>query len=402
MIRVFAIACSLFLCAVITQAAEPVHQFELQAGDSTREDCPVWIALPEMLRGSKHLQLTNKSNNQSVPSQLSEDGRQLVFILDQKLPPGEPRHYELSTKTTSTDKEGTKCLIEDGTISLAIGERAILTYHTEIAEPPPGISPLLNRSGHIHPFLTPAGKTVTDEYPSDHLHQHAIFAAWTKTFFEGERVDFWNQLAGTGTVGHRELLESTSGPVFASFKVRLVHRVLKAAPRDVLDETWRVRLYKIQHLHTFDIESIQTCVAKTPLTIAEYHYGGFAYRGSAEWIKNNQHHIITNETEDRKIGNHTKPNWTAVYGPVGGDLCGAAMFSHPSNFRSPQPVRLHPSMPYFVYSPAVLGEFDLSPGKPYVTNNRYISFDGKPDKKQLDLAWEAYSSPPKVKWTASQ
>lgn len=399
MIRIFTIACSLILCTASTKAAQPAHHFELQAGDAARENCPIWIALPENLRDAKHLQLTNKSNNQSVPSQLSEDGKQLVFILDQKLASGESRSYDISINSAPPKGEGTKCLIKDGTISLVIGERTILTYHTTVAEPPPGISPLLNRSGHIHPFITPGGKVVTDEYPSDHLHQHAIFAAWTKTFFEGERVDFWNQLAGTGTVGHREVLESTSGPVFASFKVRLVHRVLKDNPRDVLDETWTVRLYNIRDLHIFDIESVQTCVAKTPLTIAEYHYGGFAYRGSAEWIKNDQHHIITNETEDREVGNHTKPNWTAVYGPVSGDLCGAAMFSHPSNFRSPQPVRLHPSMPYFVYSPAVLGEFDLKPGKPYETRNRYVSFDEKPDAKQLNLAWEAYSSPPEVKWT---
>ncbi|QDT35347.1 DUF6807 domain-containing protein [Thalassoglobus polymorphus] len=387
--------------------AEEVFQFAVQAEQVARKDSPIWVDLPKALQNVEgDLVLRQAAGGGQVVSQKSEDGKRLVFIPKEEIPATQGRLYQIQVvpKSDSTPADSTfavRCIKDDKTVSLALGDQKILTYNTAVLEPPAGTSELYRRSGFIHPFVTPQGKVVTDGFPSDHLHQHGIFAAWTKTFFEGEGVNFWDQLGGTGTVGHREILETTSGDVFASFKVRLAHVLTKGEPRDVLDEVWTVRLYNLPKMHQFDIESVQTCVAKTPLTIAEYHYGGFAYRGSAEWIKNDQHHIITNETDDREVGNHTKPNWVGVYGPVQGDLCGAAMFSHPTNFRSPQPVRLHPSMPYFVYSPAVLGEFELAPGKPFAAKYRYLSYDGKPDAKRLDSAWKNYSSAPKIQWVTA-
>ncbi len=401
MSRIF-IACILLTAITGMVQAEDVFQFAVQAGNVTREEAPIWVDLPKnLLHVDGRLALQQAASGDDVASQLSEGGKRLVFIPNEPIPASQSRLYQLTIASNAESTQHVKCTEDEKSISLALGDKKILTYNTAIIEPPAGTSELYRRSGHIHPFVTPNGKIVTDGFPSDHLHQHAIFAAWTKTFFEGERVDFWNQLAGTGTVGHREILEMTSGNVYASFKVRLAHVLTKGEPRDVLNETWTVRLYNLPKLHQFDIESTQTCVAKTPLTIAEYHYGGFAYRGSAEWIKNDQHHIITNETDDRKVGNHTKPNWVGIYGPVQGELCGAAMFSHPTNFRSPQPTRLHPSMPYFVYSPAVLGEFDLAPGKPFTSKYRYVSYDGKPDAKVLDSAWKNYSSAPKIQWVTA-
>mgnify|MGYP002879245777 FL=1 len=62
--------------------------------------------------------------------------------------------------------------------------------------------------------------------------------------------------------------------------------------------------------------------------------------------------------------------------------------NHPDNFRYPQWVRLHPSMPYFVYAPMVKEPFSIEPGKPYVSKFRYLTFDGKPDLKMIEKAWE--------------
>ena len=64
---------------------------------------------------------------------------------------------------------------------------------------------------------------------------------------------------------------------------------------------------------------------------------------------------------------------------------------HPDNFRFPQWVRLHPTMPYFVYAPMVEEPFDISPGKPYVSKFRYVTFDGEPDTKLFDEIWEDFS-----------
>ena len=51
-------------------------------------------------------------------------------------------------------------------------------------------------------------------------------------------------------------------------------------------------------------------------------------------------------------------------------------------------VRLHPSMPYFVYSPMVKEPFSIEPGKPYVSKFRYLTFDGQPNLKMIEKAWK--------------
>ena len=55
------------------------------------------------------------------------------------------------------------------------------------------------------------------------------------------------------------------------------------------------------------------------------------------------------------------------------------MLDHPANFRSPQPVRLHPNKPYFCFAPMVPGAFEIAPGRPYVSRYRLVLHDGRPD-----------------------
>lgn len=384
--------------SVVGSAADVPVEFRIQANSQIHQDAPISVPLPPPVRVSEPLTLVNVSSSTRVPCQRNEDGTELVFLLDATLDAEESRRYRIDILAEPGNENSVTCHADEDAVTLGFPDREVLSYHVGVVEPPAGAHPLYRRSGHIHPFITPQGRIVTESFPSDHLHQHAIFAAWTKTTFEGERVDFWNQKAGTGTVGHRAVLQTTSGPVFASFRAQLMHTVTKGDPVDVVEEQWTVRLYHVRNVHIFDLESVQTCIAQTPLTLEEYHYGGFAVRGAAQWIDNDKHHIVTNETADRKIGNHTRPLWASIYGPLDGEHAGVAMMSHPTNFRSPQPVRLHPSMPYFVYSPVVLGSFDLNPGEPYRSRYRYIAFDGQPNSELLDRLWKDYSVMPKIEW----
>ena len=101
--------------------------------------------------------------------------------------------------------------------------------------------------------------------------------------------------------------------------------------------------------------------------------------------------MLTNEGKSRKQGNHTRPNWVILHGEIDGATCGIAAMSHPENFRGPQPVRLHPNKPYFCFAPMVLGDFQIQPGKPYVSRYRFVSFDGKPDDSALENLWKLYT-----------
>ena len=113
-------------------------------------------------------------------------------------------------------------------------------------------------------------------------------------------------------------------------------------------------------------------------------------RGPLSWDSGDI--ILTSEGKKQEDGNHTRPNWVAMSGQVDGELCGIAAMSHPDNFRSPQPVRIHPEKPYFCFAPMVLGEFRLEPDKPYVSRFRFAAFDGKPDPEQLNALWQAFAN----------
>lgn len=267
----------------------------------------------------------------------------------------------------------------------------ILSYNTSTIAPPPGVSPLYQRSGHIHPIQTPKGLTVTDAFPADHLHQHALFSAWVNTEFQGRSVDFWNQKGGEGTVSHREVVSLDRKA--EQFAVRLAHVAFgeESDRIDVLHEDWQVQRVPHESFSLFDITTLQTCVAEEPLLVKEYHYGGMALRGSAEWM-DGEHHFLTNEGKSRSDANHSRPKWVALYGQVDGKPCGIVVFSHPDNFRGLQPVRIHPKMPYFVFSPPVLGEFKIEPSKSIRSTYRYHPFDGEPDTKIFDQLWEQFVS----------
>ena len=288
--------------------------------------------------------------------------------------------------------------------------RPVLQYNTTVVEPPEGVDAKFRRSGHVHPVFTPAGRIVTEEFPADHLHQHGVFAAWVNTTFEGRPVDFWNQGGGTGTVEHVSIESTQSGDDFAEMTALLRHVDLSApdGPRVVLNEIWTIRVHggsdqpgdaapdESPEYFVFDIESRQSCAGENPLTINEYHYGGMAWRGPAAWLGAEACQFLTSEGKSRADGNHSRPNWVCVHGKLDGGACALVIFCHPENFRAPQPVRLHPDKPYFVFTPPALGEFEIAPGNELRNRYRYIVHDGPTDAELYDRLWREYSEPPTV------
>jgi hypothetical protein len=276
------------------------------------------------------------------------------------------------------------------------GGKPVLGYNITIDQSQDPKQPLYRRSGYIHPIHDPAGRIVTDDFPPDHMHQHGLFFAWTKCKFDGQPVDFWNQAGGNGTVLHDKLRSTfTDG-----YSTTLQHLALGRGvePIVVLRETWTVRVVTANDdYRAFDIESVQTCGTDKPLVIEKYHYGGMALRGARQWFHPadpKSADILTSEGKNRKEGTGTRCRWVAMYGEIDGKSSGIAVLCHPSNFRFPQPVRLHGDKPYFCWSPQVLGEFSIEPGKPYVSRYRYIMHMGKPDPALLDRLWNDYAKAP--------
>lgn len=282
---------------------------------------------------------------------------------------------------------------EQDQLTLAEGDRPIATYNAALVPSPIEGRPEYGRSGFIHPVFSPKGHTVTGAFPEDHPHQHALMFAWTSSTYDGDKIDFWNSHKKQGKIEHVKTLHADGDTI----KTQLQHTITtgKHEGLTVLDETWTITRVPHETLNVFDLESVQTNVTDKPLVIRKYKYGGMCVRGPARW--SNGDAMLTSEGKNQKQGNHTRPNWVALFGSVGKDkteTAGIAAMAHPDNFHGPQPTRMHEDMSYFCFAPMVAGGFEIAPGKPYTSKFRFVTYDGKPNPQQLDTIWQDYTKKP--------
>jgi len=278
---------------------------------------------------------------------------------------------------------------------------AWLEYQAAPGEfPRQNIKELFRRGGYLHPIRTPSGKVVTDDFPSNHVHHHGVWWAWTKTEFDGRAPDFWNMGDGKGRVDFVGIEKTWNGATDAGFISRHKFVDLSAAqPATVLNETWEVRLHNARdNVRIFDLTSTQECATDKPLKLPEYHYGGIGFRGHWDWNgKTNAHYLTSEGITDRVEGHGTRARWCDISGFVGGQLAGITILCHPNNFRAPQHMRIHPSEPFFCYAPPKGRDMEIAPGKKYVSRYRFIVHDGAPDKALIERIWNEYAQAPTSK-----
>lgn len=270
--------------------------------------------------------------------------------------------------------------------------RHVLTYH-KTASVPDEVDPKYARSGFIHPLSTPSGRVLTDDYPvPHHAHQHGVFFAWKSASLRGKKLNFWEP--GRDTVRHEKVIDILNEDAVAGFRVALLHA---SGAEPVIREIWTVKVSGENGW--IDFTSEQRCVAGSPLTIERFHYGGMAVRGSRQWFKDAHTESGKGATKDEFVeastlltdqgftqanGNHSRPKWVCMSGPVNGAAVFLTMIPHPSNFRYPQHVRLHPEMPYFCFIPTVEQPFRLQPDELWVSRYRIVVGDGEPEMAALN------------------
>jgi hypothetical protein len=382
------------------QAAETSTRVRIAAGDVDRRESAIFVDLPN---GADGIQQLRDSDGNSIAVQMDRK-RQASFIIP-FLPRGATKSYQLVARKPETAADIVQVTRTGGKLKISNGGKAILDYQAEASDlPREDIKPLFRRGGYLHPVTTPSGKVVTDDYPPNHIHHHGIWFPWTKTEFEGRSPDFWNMGLAKGKVDFSSLGESWSGPVHGGFVTR--HRFVDLTatePKVALNETWEVRVYKTgmsgKAAWIFDLVSTQECASSSPLILPQYYYGGLGFRGNWQWNGKDKTFFLTSEGEtDRVKANETRGRWCHIGGTVDGQLTGIAILCHPDNFRAPQPMRLHPSEPFFCYAPSQLGQWEITPGKPYISRYRFVVHDGPPDKTELDRLWNDYAHPAEVRF----
>ena len=385
-------------------AQESLGRIRIEAGPQGRQSGMIECILTEALSPGTFYELIRVEDGKAVPAQPSSDSpKRLFWCLEKPLAANAFRDYEVFERSKASPEKMT-CQNRGSTLVISSGDHPVLTYHHQVLTPPEGIPSLYQRSGFIHPLMTPGGRVVTDDFPPDHAHQHGVFRAWVNTKYQGKKVDFWNQHRNSGDVKHLKIDRITSGPVFAEFSVQLEHQQTLPGnpPTTILREAWHVRAHRDDNTYLVDIMSEQKAATARPLQILEYHYGGFAFRGHREWNAGSDFEFQTSAGDDRLTGNHTRPNWVLMTGSVEDAFASCLAMGHPSNFRHPQPVRLHPKMPYFCFAPMVLGDFSITPESSLKSRIRLVLSDGKMQPENAETHWVNYAQPIQATFSPSR
>ena len=274
------------------------------------------------------------------------------------------------------------------TISILRGEATLLVYNKQSPAVPAGIDPIYARSGFLHPVNSPTGKAITATFPIDHPHQHGIFAAWVKTTYSGRQIDFWNLAEGTGRVRHQRVNETFNHVAGTGFDVDLIHETATEPIVEVLRDNWKVVSYPTDgSFYCFDIESQQLALTDHELVVEKYHYGGMALRGRVEWL-HAKSDFLNDLGSGRELGNHQHARWVSLHGEIDGKPASITVLSQADNLRAPQAARLHPTKPYFCFSPCVEAPFKIDREHPLVARYRYLVTDAEPDPQWIEKQWQ--------------
>lgn len=375
---------------------------EVDAGQSDRENLLLEAELPSTWQGTGPLHLERVDDGRKLPAQITPDKpSRIAWILSDRLPAGEIRKYMLRRGAAPDSSKGVTVRDDGKSLVIKISAKPVLSYnHATVPSPDPK-HPYYARGGYLHPVYAPDGQVLTDDFNPDHAHQHGVMFAWRKGTFEGRATNPWHQAEEKGRVEHVKLERQGGGPVFGHFTAMLRQVDLTApdGPKLILNEQWHVRVDNLPKCFVFDIEMIQTCAGKSPYKVEKIHYGALAVRGSREWggKKPPAYDFLTDLGKTRETGDQSRARWVDFTGVADGKPAGMVVLCHPQNYRFPQPVRLHPWMPYFCYTPASLGEFEIVPDRPYVSRYRFVCHAGRLTPEQLGKLWQDYASPPEVR-----
>lgn len=344
-----------------------------------------------------NLNLVDKETKATYPVQVLPNGEAFSII---DIAANKTRVFNL--RSGKSRKSAVDIVSGPTEIQVFVRGHQVIGFQNGKANLSDGIDSVYRRGGYLHPVFSPSGLQVTDDYPADHKHHHGIWAAWTKTLFQGRKPDFWNVGQKTGAVNFTGFDEIVSGPVLASVVAKNSYVDKTATPHiQVLEEAFVVRVFNIlgseKPYYLFDVELRQQCMTEDPLKILNHIYGGIAFRGNENWNGKENANFLTSGGKDRETGNATSANWVRVSGLIGDKVTGVTILSHPDNFRSPQPLRIHPKEPYISFAPSQAGEFNIEPGKGYIAKYRFIVYDGVADTEFINRMWHEYSTPLEVK-----
>lgn len=391
-------------CAPITENDLQIH---VDAGEYDRHNTIVSFQVPDTLKHESYQLLDSQGN--VIPVQIERQSG--VFLLP-GLNAGETLSLHLVPSKVQ-DKKGISVQLFQDAVAFSTEEnRPVLQYRSGARGADMGdLDEIFQRGGYLHPVFSPNGHVVTGHYNPDRPHQNGIWSGWFRTEFMERNPDFWSPAAGTGSVDVYSLDHIWNGPVHGGIRAR--HHFTDNTTNDstvILTDNWNIQVYNISEkndypVHIFDLDISQKNVSVYPFIISEWMYGGIGFRGNDSWLGEENTRLLTSEGKTRvdgepvreiwaDIGAHqSRAHWAYISGNVDGESPGIAILVHPENERFPEPIFMNLREPFFMFSPAIMGDILIEPGDALRLRYRYVVMDGEPSPEYLESLWQDYAYP---------
>lgn len=347
----------------------------------------------------------SKEGEQFIPFQLDSDKSKIWFKHNGM---EKTVSYCLKKETNLVNKTNFNIEKKDGDLNLKYRDESLISYRHEMKAPPEGIDEIYQKSGFIHPVLSPKGDTLSRIQPPDHYHHYGVWGPWTRTKINQEGVDFWNLKYGQWTVLFKEFDKVSSGQVFAGFIAKQEHLYsIKKDPKVAINESLEVKVWKNSNPNRYFIDytsRFSSPVEKGILFEAYRYGGGLGFRFKEQWHKDNCY-VLTSEGKNRITADGTSVRWCIVYGESTDKkgMNGILFMSHPNNRSHPEPMRVWPITAnndrgdmFFEFCPIRNKEWIIEHKKTYSLNYRMLVFEGTLSPEEAEANWKAFAYPPQI------
>jgi len=145
-----------------------------------------------------------------------------------------------------------------------------------------------------------------------------------------------------------------------------------------------------------DITIAHEVAGDKPITVEQFRYSGFGYRGAEIWNKFNST-VLTSRGLERHSSNASPAHWVRVQGTNGlGGSAGLLMMGHPDNRAHPEKLRtwddrFYNGAVFINFNPVMDEPWVFESGQTYTRSYRLFVYDGELSKEAAEAIWKAYS-----------
>lgn len=262
-------------------------------------------------------------------------------------------------------------------------------------------------SAFLHPMKTPAGFEWTTAMPGDHIHHLGLWWPWKHIEVDGKQYNCWELQNGQGAHHAVSAKFIDAGPDALEWEFQNEIRIRKAgddAGPPVTDgipairETLHVRIAR----HGEDANVIDFVIRHVavdqPVTIGQYRYSGFAWRGPEGWVKSNSV-MTTDNGLTRDQANGSEGQWVLVTGPGEGEATVSVLLMSAAVDIAGTPERLrvwnsttHGGTPFVNFNPVQRESLPLDAEHPAVSHRQYrvIAADRTLTTDEAEAEWKAW------------